>query len=122
MNACGKGIMSGLDCIKYKMSPRDRPFTRRGMLSVVSSINDSLGYAGPFVLQAKLILQELTAMKLCWDEPISALHSQRWQQWLKELPGMEGFNVNRCLKPHEVKAYQLHHFLDASENAYGAAS
>ena len=60
----------------------------------------------PFVLQAKLILQELTAMKLGWDEPIAAVQKERWQQWLEDLQMMEGFKVNCCIKPHnfgEVK-------------------
>ena len=114
-----------LDCFAYKITPKDKPLTRRGMLSIISSIYDPCGYACPFVLQAKLILQELTAMKLGWDEPIPAVLKERWQQWLADLPVMEGFKVNRCLKPHdfgEVKDFELHHFSDASDKAYGAAS
>ncbi len=38
---------------------------------------------------------------------------------------MKEFEVNRCVKPHNfgtVTQYQLHHFADASELAYGAVS
>ena len=37
---------------------------------------------------------------------------------------MSQFKIMRCLKPHECGAatYQLHHFSDASETAYGVVS
>ncbi|XP_041455129.1 uncharacterized protein LOC121407938 [Lytechinus variegatus] len=111
------------DCFTYKINPKDKPSTRRGLLSVVSSVYDPLGYASPCVLQAKMILQELTRQKLYWDEPIPVEEAQKWKSWLDELPEMEEFEVNRCVKPHnfgKVTDYQLHNFADASEVAYGA--
>ena len=44
---------------------------------------------------------------------------------MDELPKMEDFEVNRCVKPHDfgkVTDYQLHNLADASEVAYGAVS
>ena len=113
------------DCFTYKINPKDKPSTRRGLLSIVSSVYDPLGYASPCVLQAKLILQELTRQKLGWDEPIPDEEAQKWKSWLDELPEMEGFEINRCVKPHDfgkVTDYQIHNFADASEVAYGAVS
>ena len=113
------------DCFTYKISPKDKPSTRRGLLSIVSSVYDPLGYASPCVLQAKLILQELTRLKLGWDDTIPSTEAQKWDSWLDQLPEMEEFEVNRCVKPHdfgEVIDYQLHNFADASEVAYGAVS
>ena len=38
---------------------KDRPCTRRGILSAVNSLYDPLGMAAPFILSAKLLLQDL---------------------------------------------------------------
>lgn len=44
------------DTFKFKITIRDRPFTRRGLLSVVGSVYDPLGVLAPVVLPAKTIL------------------------------------------------------------------
>ncbi|XP_063965022.1 uncharacterized protein LOC135156447 [Lytechinus pictus] len=114
-----------MDCLLYKFRPRDKPPTRRGILSIVSSIYDPLGYIIPFTLRAKIILQELTRLNLGWDEIIPVTEMEKWNEWLIDLPKMADFQVNRCVKPHnfgEVKEYEVHHFADASEMAYGVSS
>ena len=40
----------------FKISVKEKPATRRGILSIVSSIYDPLGFVAPFILQAKLIM------------------------------------------------------------------
>ena len=46
-------------CVKsdqYMITLRERPLTRRGILSTVSSIYDPLGFLSPFILVGKQIL------------------------------------------------------------------
>ena len=45
------------DLFKFKIDFKDKPMTRRGILSVVSSICDPLGLACPFMLKGRKILQ-----------------------------------------------------------------
>ncbi len=40
----------------FQISVKDKPPTRHGILSFVSSVYDPLGFAAPFILQAKLIM------------------------------------------------------------------
>ena len=47
------------DCFQFNISQKDKPHTRRGILSMVSSVFDPLGFVAPFVLSAKIILQRL---------------------------------------------------------------
>ncbi|XP_015754706.1 PREDICTED: uncharacterized protein LOC107334287 [Acropora digitifera] len=104
---------------------KDRPPTRRGILSVVSSIYDPLGFIAPLILSAKAILRDLCRKGLNWDDRIPHEDLVRWEDWLKELPKLEQFAVERCLKPTNfgrIASSQLHNFSDASGEGYGAVS
>ena len=58
------------DTFGFAITIKDRPLTRRGVLSTVSSIYDPMGFAAPFILPAKVTLQDLCRKKLGWDDPI----------------------------------------------------
>ena len=47
------------DQFGFKVVIKDRPCTRRGILSAVNSLYDPLGMAAPFILSAKLLVQDL---------------------------------------------------------------
>ena len=47
------------DIFRFRITIKDKPLTRRGILSIVSSIYDPLGFAAPFTLKAKKLLQDL---------------------------------------------------------------
>ena len=113
------------DQFGFRIVIKDRPATRRGILSIVSSVYDPLGFVAPFILNAKLILQDLCRKKLDWDDVIPEDIMRRWQAWLQELPKLEQVAIDRCFKPPnfgEVSSTQLHHFSDASQQGYGAVT
>jgi len=86
------------DIFSFKIEVNDKPLTRRGLLSVVSSVYDPLGFAAPVILSAKAILQDLCRKRLEWDDPIPAEEKEHWLKWLKILPKLECFSVDRCFK------------------------
>ena len=88
-----------MDTFGFKVDVKLKPPTRRGILSVISSVYDPLGLAIPFMFPAKLLLQDLCRVKLEWDDPIPSEHKVRWQQWLADLPKLSQFTVQRCFKP-----------------------
>ena len=113
------------DMFTFKMTPKDKPFTRRGILSVTSSIYDPLGMVSPIILPAKRLLQDLCKQGLSWDEEIEAQESQCWRLWLSDLPLLSSVALPRCLRPvdlGEIQDAELHHFADASQIAYGTVS
>ena len=113
------------DCFGFRITLKDKPVTRRGILSTVSSIYDPLGFASPFLLQGKLILQQLCADQNVWDDELSSEQRMSWEKWRTNLPKLESIKVNRCIKPSgfgNVTKVSLHHFSDASEIAYGQVS
>ena len=113
------------DTFGFKISVKDRPATRRGILSVVSSVYDPLGFAAPFTLSAKALFQDLCHKNLGWDNPISDKDLNRWRNWLDEIPRLQDLKINRCFKPFNFgkgASSQLQHFADASQHAYGAVT
>ena len=87
------------DKIKFIVQVADRPFTRRGILSIVSSIFDPLGLVSPITLRAKAIVQDLCRKKLGWDDEIPLANQTEWKNWLATLPHLQNITVNRCFKP-----------------------
>ena len=108
----------------FKVIAKEKPPTRRGILSVASSVYDPLGFLALFTLSAKLFLQELCRKKISWDEEVEGQDLSDWKDWLTALPKLSDVPV-RCYKPNsfgQVSHTQIHHFSDASQCAYGAAS
>ena len=87
------------DYLGFKINLKDKPLTRRGMLSTVCSVYDLLGIAAPFVLEGLKILQKLCQLKVDWDEKIPDNLKKEWVCWRNKLPKLENIKVNRCYKP-----------------------
>ena len=67
-------VFSGLLTLivfQFRITLKDRPATRRGILSAVSSVYDPLGFLAPFVLNRKRILQDICKLQVDWDVPLS---------------------------------------------------
>ncbi|XP_068675533.1 uncharacterized protein [Montipora foliosa] len=110
---------------QFRIALKDRPMTRRGILSSVSSIYDPLGFAAPFLLRGKRILQLLCKEAIDWDDPIPDTMQAQWQRWVRELPLLEKMRIPRCFKPsgmRDIKKVELHHFSDASTEGYGQST
>ena len=112
------------DTLGFRIILKDRPLTRRGVLSTISSIYDPLGLVAPFLLKGKRLLQHLCNIHLDWDQQIEGEERAVWEQWRTCLPLLETIVIPRCYKPsgfNHVSA-ELHHFCDASQSGYGQCS
>ena len=58
------------DTFGFKILLSDKPPTRRGILSTISSLYDPLGMVPPFLLTGKIILQDLCKLDIDWDDKI----------------------------------------------------
>ena len=47
------------DKFLFKVALKDKPNTRRGILSLASSVYDPLGFIAPIIMTAKKLLQDL---------------------------------------------------------------
>ena len=69
----------------FKTNLSEKPGTRRGMLSMVSKIYDPLGFAAPFLLKGKRILQVLCNSNYSCVEAVSDDYIKDWNKWKREL-------------------------------------
>ena len=102
-----------------------KPLTRRGMLSATAAFYDPLGLAAPFIMRARMLLQELTRLQLGWDEAVPEDCSKQWKLWVADLQIIDQYNVPRSVLPDRlsgVSTLEIHHFSDASERGYGVVS
>ena len=68
------------DLFKFTVFIPAKPITRRGILSMVSSVYDPLGFLAPFILSAKKILQDLCKEpNLSWDDEVPSECKRRWE-------------------------------------------
>ena len=68
-------------------------------VSSVSSVYDPLGFAAPFILVGKQLLQQLCCDNKGWDTGISQEQRNLWEQWRGELPFLATVKVKGCFKP-----------------------
>ena len=123
--ALGVQWCTSSDSFKFKIQLPDKPCTRRGILSVVSSVYDPMGFLAPLLLPVKLILRNLCKEKRGWDEEIPEKPQRTWKKWLADLDKLSDLSMSRCFKSSSfgpTKVAQVHHFSDASQDGYGVVS
>jgi hypothetical protein len=118
------------DCIGFRVNTRRtppeviegwRPPTKREALSIIMSLFDPLGLVSPVTTPAKKIMQDTWRYGTSWDDPIPDELQPRWQAWMTSLRALEALRIPRCYDYDPPATYELHTFVDASEEAYASA-
>ncbi len=109
------------DCFTIVIKVKDNALTRRGLLKTTSSIFDPMGTCSPYILQAKVMLQNECKLRKGWDDKLEPDTLKKWQKWLSDLPQLQSLSIDRCFVPPNFEGYTatLHFFSDASQVAYG---
>jgi hypothetical protein len=111
------------DIFQFNIVDRDRPLSKRGVLSTLSALFDPMGFVSPVVLEAKVIMQCLWKKEIDWDDPLPQEENERWEKWLTELSSLTDIKIPRQYQIGGIQASDsetsLHCFSDASEYGYG---
>ena len=104
------------------MGKQQIEWTKRNFLSRIATLFDPLGLLSPFLIRAKILMQEVWLNGLEWDERLPQKLFVKVNTWfaelsmLSEIKKFEMFTTKK-----EVKCAKLHTFVDASQEAYGTA-
>ena len=95
--------------------------TKRNVLKTIATVFDPLGLISPFVVIAKILLQELWSRGYDWDDVIADEVADKIEMWFRQLLDLENVRVPRCLREAKtVLSQSVITFVDASLKAYGA--
>ena len=93
-------------------------YTKRKVLSLVSSVFDPLGWVSPLTIRGKFFLQTLWKEKMGWDQTLNAEQIKVIRDILLDLQRVLKFSFPRHILHEHI---ELHVFTDTSSRAYGAA-
>ncbi|KAJ8049534.1 hypothetical protein HOLleu_02319 [Holothuria leucospilota] len=89
------------DHFKFKTSAvrevHKEELTKRLVLSKISTVFDPLGFLSPFVIQGKILLQEIWVSGISWDEVVGGELQDKVGDWIRDLENLSDIRVNRCL-------------------------
>jgi hypothetical protein len=95
------------DCFTFAITLPEKPFTRWGILSIVNSIYDPLGFAVPVTIRGKILLRDLmksgTTMInaiIGWDDPFPETHLK-----IGKCGKNRSRNLRKC--PFRVAIFQI---------------
>lgn len=110
------------DIFKFKIQLDDnnRRVTKRTILSDIARVFDPLGFLGPVITSAKILMQELWKLILEWDETVPINCHTKWTQYRNQLLKLNDLKINRWMLPFNSFKVELHGFCDASQLAFGA--
>jgi hypothetical protein len=114
---------STLDIITYstKFNTVVNKVTKRVILSGIAQLFDPLGLIGPILVNVKIILQKVWALKLDWDDSVPMEIYTPWVNFIDSLPSINNINIpRRVISIENPLIIEVHGFCDASELAYGA--
>lgn len=115
------------DVFLFKVSEEQKPFTKRGALSIINSIYDPIGFAQPVIIKGKILLRNMisSSSKLDWDDPLPDSLYKEWKSWVQSLPELEEFQIPRQYSSRSFKGAQkreVHIYADASKEAIAAVA
>ena len=94
--------------------------TKRSVLRILQKVYDPLGILSPYLITAKVLMQELCRLKLSWDELLPDDKLTQWRNWTADLKKLKSLKIPRCIRENRKSTLELVGFSDASKVAYAA--
>ena len=82
----------------YLAPPGDFQYTKRNVLKRTATLFDPLGFLAPFIVKAKLFVQQALLEALEWDDALQSKQQDEWKSWFNEFPLLQNIQIPRCLK------------------------
>jgi hypothetical protein len=108
------------DSFTYNTNIPLKPFTKRGLLSVINSLFDQLGFIAPVVIHGRILYREIGKCNSSWDDTLPDTREKEWEEWKNSLHALENLQIPRMFIPSSLSRLdlkELYVFSDASEKA-----
>jgi hypothetical protein len=96
--------------------------TKRNVLTAIAAVYDPLQFLSPFLVRAKILMQEIWRAGLDWDDNLPSDLATKWKNWSTELSQLSHVAIPRCLRLANPNKMELHLFSDASKDAYASVA
>ncbi|XP_034951904.1 uncharacterized protein [Chelonus insularis] len=85
------------DSFKFNSKPprEESKLTKRIILSETAQLYDTLGFLAPFIVRAKMLLQEIWLDKLSWDDQAPDHIITKWNSFRSELSHVSDLSIPR---------------------------
>ncbi|KAI3370855.1 hypothetical protein L3Q82_007372 [Scortum barcoo] len=91
----GLGWDLSTDLLMFQVTTSDKPFTKRGVLSVINSLFDPLGVAVPVSIEGRAILRDISSYVCDWDEQLPKQRQDVWERWKDSLKHLQQLSIPR---------------------------
>lgn len=111
------------DSFHYQSSlpPVPKTISKRSVLAEIQRLFDPLGWLGPAIILAKMLIQKLWIEGCNWDDILSKELEEEWLTLRESFEHLKEINIDRYIHTREdSKEITLHGFCDASNKAYCA--
>lgn len=89
------GFKISLDRIPQNILNGSEPPTKAKMLSIIMSIFDIHGFLSPFIIQSKIIFQNVHRSGVEWNCRIQSDEHTQWMSWLRDLRHLSSLSIPR---------------------------
>ncbi|GBN85003.1 hypothetical protein AVEN_184932-1 [Araneus ventricosus] len=105
----------------FKVSISIKPsYTKREVLSVIASLYDPLGFLGPVLTRAKVLLQRLWHQRLDRDDVLPSTIADDKKEFVTTVNCIEKLKITRFILTDTWLRIVLQGLVDASKATYGA--
>ena len=102
----------------------DVKYSKRDFLKQIATLFDPIGFLAPFIIRAKMLLQQMWMARMDWNEELTEPLTNAARAWFSELPELTQLQIPQWLLSggKQIDNVSCHTFVDASENAFGAVT
>ncbi|XP_076626755.1 uncharacterized protein LOC143344514 [Colletes latitarsis] len=96
----------------HALTPGNQITTKREMLSSIAKLFDPMGWVAPFVVLAKILLQQLWSLNCDWDDTVPPDYLQEWRLFCSEFAEFHLLTIPPKTSPRVFTTQSLHGFSD----------
>jgi hypothetical protein len=84
------------DTYIFRVNKSPKPFTRRGVLSVINSLFDPIGFTAVTVV-GKVLFRDAMTTKCNWDDLLPNNFQIQWEKWVDSFHALERIHIPPCI-------------------------